>query len=158
MYFKSKIILGAVILMALFSGAWSRGGEKIMKVADFPDTPEFEVLARDDRFPPRPIDQPKKVFIDLGYVWKQDKLLTCPVFNYKGHWVGYTGNGISYIPFKEAELQELAKNANIVIPESPDIPFWDAWGGKLALLVIIPVLLAIGYLWDLLWRYLKGEV
>jgi hypothetical protein len=96
---------------------FSWGGEKIARVATFPDTAEFKVQATGDH-------------IDPGYRYKQIKILFIPVWNYDGHWCGYVGNEEAYLDLDKAQLDSLAQTARVPIPDSPNLPFWDYLGGK----------------------------
>jgi len=56
------------LIFVTFGGGcvYSTGGEKIIKVADFPDKPE--ISARDEK---QSGSGTEKVHINPGYVWKQ---------------------------------------------------------------------------------------
>jgi hypothetical protein len=94
----------------------------------------------------------QKVHVDIGYIWKQNKLLSMPIFNDNGRFVGYTGTDTQYIEFKKGEMEEWTKEANLNLPPNPSIPFWDAWGGKLLLIGLTPPFVILSLLADRLWR------
>ena len=146
---RQKILVVAVIVLVTIGSACSRG-DRIIKVADLPQTPDFEVDSRPQYAPPTMPAQ--RVHIDVGYIWKQNKLLFLPIFNDNGRYVGYTGSDVTYIEFKKGELEDWTGKANITLPQTPSIPFWDAWGGKLLLIVLIPPVVFLSLLWDRLWR------
>ncbi len=145
-----KLFLLLVLLVAAVFGSACSRGDRIIKVADLPQTPEFDVDTRPEFAPQRM--PAEKVHVDIGYTWKQDKLLFMPIFNNSGHYVGYTGGETHYIEFKKGELDEWASRANVSLPANPSIPFWDEWGGKLLLIVLIPPFVFLALLWDRVWR------
>jgi hypothetical protein len=109
------------------------GGEKIIKLADLPDTAEFQT--------------PEGGYIDVGAIYKQFKILWLPLHNYEIRMVGYTGENGTYLELAEAELRAAAAAAGVTLPEGVNLPFWDAWGGKLAfggviLLIVLIVVIA----------------
>ena len=112
------------------------GGEEIIKVADFPNTEEFE--------------NGRGEYFDAGYVYKQVTIFFIPVWNYDGKWVGYVGEKNSYLQLKKAELDRLAAKANVRLPETPALPFWDSIGGKLVFGLIL--LLYLG------WKFLSASI
>ena len=94
----------------------------------------------------------QRVHVDVGYIWKQNKLLFLPIFNDNGRYVAYTGSETQYIEFKKGELDEWTAKADVTLPKEPSIPFWDAWGGKILLIVLIPPFALLSLLLDRLWR------
>jgi hypothetical protein len=144
----TKVRLLALIFVVAGATACSRS-DRIIKVADLPNTPDFEVSAR-QRY--NIGAKPEKVHLDIGYLWSQNSLLVFPILNTDGRFVGYTGSDSQYIEFSKGELEDLTTKANIPMPQAPSIPFWDAWGGKLLLLVLIPPFVVISVLLDRLWR------
>jgi len=111
------------------------GGEEIIKVADFPNTEEFE--------------NGRGEYFDAGYVYKQVTIFFIPVWNYDGKWVGYVGEKNGYLQLKKAELDSMAAKANVRLPETPSLPFWDSIGGKLVFGLIL--LLYLG------WKFLSAS-
>lgn len=114
------------------SGFFSFGGEAMAKVQDFPDTEMFQ--AEDG------------VYVDAGCIYKQVSILFIPVWNYDIRWCGYTGEEDSYIIMTKEELDVLAKEADITLPDSPSLSFWHSFGGKLLFLVVIGGFIAYGIL------------
>jgi len=112
------------------------GGEEIIKVADFPNTEEFE--------------NGRGEYFDAGYVYKQVTIFFIPVWNYDGKWVGYVGEKNSYLQLKKAELDRMAAKANVRLPDTPPLPFWDSIGGKLVFGLIL--LLYLG------WKFLLASI
>ena len=145
-----KVILIAALFLVAGTTACSRG-DRIIKVADLPQTPEFEIDARPAFAAPNDKSS-SKVHLDVGYIWRQNKLFFLPIFNDDGHYIGYTGSEVSYIPLSKDEVADLAAQGNVTLPSAPSIPFWDAWGGKLALIAIIPPFLFLSFWADRLWR------
>lgn len=109
---------------------FSWGGEHIAKVADFPDTPQFQT--KDGQY------------VDPGYRYKQFKLFFVPVWNYGGKWCGYVGNSERYLDLHKQQLDELAAAVGMTLPESPALPFWDSYGGKLVLLSVVMLVFLYG--------------
>src|SRR5262245_8540551 len=137
-----KLIFGLAFLAVLPSAVeaapvlFSFGSEEIIKVADFPNTEEFQ-LRRGE-------------YVDAGYVYKQVTIFFIPVWNYDGRWAGYVGKEDFYLDFKKEELDQLANLANVKLPESPTLPFWHAIGGKIVIGLIL--LLYFG------WRFVSGAI
>lgn len=102
-----------------FSGA---GGEKIIRVVDFPDTPHYQ---RSDG-----------AYIDAGYIYKQIVVLAMPVWNYDKRYIGYIGSDTSYLKLTKAQLEELAQDDNIKLPDEPELTFWDRFSGKIFFLLL----------------------
>jgi hypothetical protein len=140
-----------LIVAAAFAGSGCSRGDRIIKVADLPQTAEFEVDARPEFAPPNVV-RAEKVHIDVGYIWKQNKLLFMPILNQEGRYVGYAGSESRYIELKKGELEGWAARAGFDLSAAPSIPFWDAWGGKLLLIALIPPFVFLSLLGDRLWR------
>lgn len=114
---------------------WSSGSEKIVKAADFPDTGMFK---SDDG-----------ELLDPGYKFKQVQLFWIPLWNYGGEWCLYVGKDDAYQEMSKPMLDSIAKSVNITLPESPSLGFWNAFGGKL--LVGLLVVGGAG------WFFLKSD-
>ncbi len=97
------------------------GGETVSKVADFPDTPAFQIDGD---------------YTDAGVIYKQIHVFFLPLWNYDIRWAGYI-DASTYIPFTHAELQALANRAGVELPAKPSPPFWESYGGKLVLLIVL---------------------
>ncbi len=104
------------------------GGEKIIKVMDFPDDLPFKT--------------PTGEFVDAGYRYQQVTIFFIPVWNYNGKWCGYVGSDNQYVDLDEETLSGVAMVAGLVLPEKPSLPLWDSVGGKVVVLLV--VLLYIG--------------
>lgn len=124
----------ASVLLALslyFSSAEARytpvlfgwGGETIIKVVDFPNTSQFKWRGA--------------TFIDAGAIYKTFTVFFVPLWNYDVRWVGYIGKSDEYLEFTRAELEELASYSDTKLPQSPSLPFWDSYGGKLVILLVV---------------------
>ncbi|HNY31898.1 MAG TPA: hypothetical protein PKO15_13510 [Fibrobacteria bacterium] len=108
---------------------WSSGSEKIVKVADFPDTGVFQGNGGE--------------LLDPGYKFKQVQLFFLPVWNYGGEWCAYVGKDDTYMEMSKATLDSIAKTVNVTLPESPSLGFWNSIGGKL----VLGLALAAGAAW-----------
>jgi hypothetical protein len=124
----AKLIIMLSVLVA-FSGTasaapvlfgWDK--EKIIKVMDFPDNFQFKADSGE--------------YVDAGYIYKQATIFFIPVWNYDGRWVGYIGSDTNYLQLNRSDLEEIAKSADLKLPESPSLPFWDSIGGKLLFILI----------------------
>ncbi|MCB9497228.1 MAG: hypothetical protein H6686_10135 [Fibrobacteria bacterium] len=130
-----------VLFLALFAGArsaeaaripvfYSTDYEKIVKVAEFPDDSNFQTT--------------DGLYFDAGYLIKQVQLFWIPLWNYGGEWCGRTADGEGVIRMSREELVELGESANVKIPESASLGFWNAIGGKLLALVLLAVAAVVG--------------
>ncbi len=103
--------------------------ETILKVADFPDTGDFKFEDGD--------------LLDPGYKIKQVQLFWIPLWNYDGLWCVYLGNDHTYMEKSKAELDSLAATVNVELPHQPNLGFWNVYGGKLIVLLLVLGTLAI---------------
>ena len=124
----AKIKLLAFIFVVTGATACSRS-DRIIKVADLPNTPDFEVNARQQY---NLGVKPEKVHLDVGYLWNQNSFLVFPILNTEGRFVGYSGSDSQYIEFSKGELEDLTTKANIPMPQTPSIPFWGCMGRQTA--------------------------
>lgn len=99
------------------------GSERIVKVMDFPNTPDFH--------------RPDGTYLDVGIKYKQIKILSIPLWNYDKRFCGYVGQSDQYIDLSQDELNQYAEYAKLELPQHPQIPLWDAVGGKLVLVVLL---------------------
>lgn len=127
---RVKLIISTSILLMIMSLSisampviFSFGGEKIIKVADFPNNKENFME--------------NGQFMDAGYVYKQVTIFFIPVWNYDGKWAGYVGSDELYAPMTKEELDAIATESNFVLPDSPSLGFWETVGGKLLVGLII---------------------
>lgn len=95
------------------------GGEKIIKIMDFPDTPEFQRV--------------EGHYIDAGVVYKQIDIFYIPIWNYDIRWCGYIGSDDNYLEIDYETLSAFAEAANLTLPRKPPLPLKDSVGGKLLL-------------------------
>lgn len=109
---------------------FSIGGEKTHKIADFPDTEEFQT----------PEGRLFRHFVDAGVIYKQITIFFLPLWNYDIRWVGYIPNSSQYVPLTRSELEELATRANVSLPLNPELPLWDRFGGKLIVALLLVIL------------------
>lgn len=93
------------------------GDERIIKVRDFPNIPAFMNI--------------DGLYVDAGYRYKQIHIFFIPVWNYDATWCGYIGSDDMYVPLSFIEVSQQAMLAGVDLPDSPLIPFWDEYGGKL---------------------------
>ena len=112
---------------------FSWGGETVLKISDFPDTQAFQT--------------PEGDFVDAGAIYKQITIFFLPLWNYDVHWTGYI-NSETYIELSRADLEELAHLAQISLPQDLVLPFWDRYGGKLVLSLLLLVVLLYTILSD----------
>ena len=93
------------------------GGETIVKIADFPDTPNFQTTDGD--------------YFDAGVMYKQITIFFLPLWNYDVRWTGYIDSDY-YVELSPEEIQEFAVVAEVSLLQAPAaLPFWDRYGGKL---------------------------
>ncbi|MCX7148546.1 MAG: hypothetical protein NTY05_03910 [Rhodocyclales bacterium] len=109
---------------------FSWGGERIIKVADFPNTDTFKTRGGQH--------------VDPGYRYKQITLIFTPLWNYDGQWCGYVDDSGRYLEIDKTKLDAAATAAGISLPVTPSLPFWEAYGGKLLWLVVIVVIAVVG--------------
>jgi hypothetical protein len=132
----SKIVLFCVLVFAVgFTGGcvYSIGGEKIIKVAESPNTPEFQ---RDSGT--------ETVHVDLGYVWPQTEIFWCPIYNSEGKYVGYINSDSKFLNLDANQLKRMAEVTKVNVSEPPKLSFWDVIGGKIAGFVVL-LLVIIAY-------------
>jgi hypothetical protein len=112
------MVLGHDVHAQFFS--W--GGEKIVKIADLPDTPEYAMDGK---------------FADAGIIYKKFTFCFVPLFNYNKRWC--LSSGTKYIAMDKNELDKIAANAGITLPGKIKLPFFDAWGGKIIGIIILGI-------------------
>lgn len=136
---SSLVFLISAILLLFATSAnaffYTWDGEKTIKIMDLPDTPEFQDADGD--------------YYDIGAVYKQLTVLLVPLWNYDIRWCGAVEGGSSYIDLDQQYLSELAKSANLTLPNNIQLPFWDSYGGK----VVVGLLLAL----FILYSYYKSN-
>ncbi|HEX4494469.1 MAG TPA: hypothetical protein VIE43_02265 [Thermoanaerobaculia bacterium] len=134
MHARKSTLIAAIVVAILMAGArrasaipifFSWGDEKVIKVADFPNTEDFKT--REGKH------------IDAGYRYKQFSLFFVPVWNYDGQWCGYVGDSGHYLELDKAKLDQLAAFGASKLPDAPRLPAWDSYGGKVLLLVCLVI-------------------
>ena len=98
---------------------WDHGGEKIVKITDFPDTEEFRSTDGHN--------------FDAGAIYKRFRVFNVPLWVYDVRWCGYISETL-YMELDTVGLSTFARSAGVTLPVEPPIPFWDQWGGKLVVL------------------------
>ena len=135
---KSWLLLAVFVLTVLHTGkaeaqrssvpvllGW--GGEKSIKIRDFPDIPDFQ--------------DAEGYYIDAGIIYKQATIFFIPVWNYDRRWIGFIDGSDEYYELSRTELENFASLANVSLPENFQLPFWDSYGGKLVFLLGIILLI-----------------
>ncbi len=136
-----KPALLALVFLFLFAGArtaeakgipifYSFDSEKIVKVADFPDTEDYQLQSGE--------------YVDAGYMFKQVQIFWIPLWNYGGNYCGYVGKDDTYMEIPKAELDSMAAAAKVTLPESPSLGLWNSMGGKLIVGVLVLAAAAVG--------------
>lgn len=107
-------------------------GEDVEKILNLPLRDEFYIQAADGKF----------YHGNLGVLHKQFSIFGIPLFNYgTKRYVLYTDqkNGkydYTYADLTQSDIVYLQREFG-GIPSTPELPFWDAWGGKLLVLLLI---------------------
>jgi len=101
---------------------FSWGGEKVVKVSDFPDTENFKNI--------------EGRYFDAGIRYRQVSILFIPLWNYEEKWCGYLSDEY-YIDMNKSDLDTFATMAGVTLPEEISLSFWEKIGGKLVLLVLL---------------------
>jgi hypothetical protein len=136
---RSTIFVATIAAATLLAGAsrahaakapvlFSWGGEKIIKVAAFPDTEDFKTRAGKH--------------LDAGYRYKHISIFFIPIWNYGGTWCGYVGDADHYLDLSKTQLDALARSVGLSLPANPSLPLWESFGGKLAFGVLALLVLA----------------
>lgn len=110
---------------------FSFGGEKIIKVLEFPDTEDF-------------YNPHENRYVDAGIRYKQVTIFFLPIWNYDIEWCGYIDSDDTYIPLTYSELSEITDEVHLTLPYNPEesISDWNRFGGKIVLFVIFGLYLA----------------
>ena len=126
-----KFIFFIVVFLGFFSlNSSAQYGAHVIKVVDLPNTPEY--------CDSTPYGSPK--YLDLGIAHEQIRLII-PLWNYgEPRYVLYRedpGGVIDYYT-QDLDKEKIAYFHEMYgIPLTPEIPFWDKWGGKLVLILLI---------------------
>jgi len=144
--YNKKVLTFLIISMAFISQVHAKfvffgwGDEKIIKVIDLPDI--------NDLYNPS-----EATYVDLGYRFQQVNIFFVPVWNYNGQWCGYIGKDDMYIPmtegdwsaFFDSQVFPLISYHGLSFPDKPKLPFWDEYGGKLLIGIILALFLYFTY-------------
>jgi len=126
-----KLFLVIFCIFAFFQNLsavdYSLGDETIALIARLPDTDDYAIDGK---------------FVDIGIIYKSFAIASLPIINYDKRWCLFYGD--TYYLANKQELDEIAGELNITLPDGLELPFWDAWGGKLILLSILIVSFLIG--------------
>ena len=114
------IVTGMLANVMTIPSPFGRGGAKLVKLAEFPDTDRFRTSDGE--------------YFDIGVIYKQFVLFWIPVWNYDIRWTGYA-NESQYVDFDRSELRRLAHIAEVRFPSDIELPFWDRYGGKILILL-----------------------
>lgn len=136
-----KPALLALVFLFLFAGVrnaeaggipiiYSSGTEKIVKVADFPDTEDYQLVSGE--------------YVDAGYMFKQVQIFWIPLWNYGGTYCGWVGKDDTYMEIPKAELDSMAAAAKVTLPENPSLGLWNSLGGKVIVGVLALAAAAVG--------------
>ena len=106
-------------------------GDDIIGVEDLPENEMFTLTDENG----------KSYHADLGILHEQFSILWIPIVNYGTEkYVLYTKGKNFCAGLDETEMQLIKavidKNN---LPEQPELPFWNAWGGKILLIILIGV-------------------
>lgn len=140
---KFKLLILCSILFLSARPAQAKGGipiiyssgEDIVKVKDLPLREEFQIQAEDGNWYPA----------NLGIKHKQFSLVFIPLYNYgEEEYVLYTDKKVgntdyTYVDLTPDDIEYLQSEIG-GIPSTPELPFWDVWGGKLLVLALIIIL------------------
>lgn len=109
-------------------------GVEIEKVLELPQKDKFEMQASNGNW----------YHADVGILHKQFSVFWIPLINYgEEKYVLYSNTKVGEYDFTYAELDqdeiEYLQKEFSGLPSTPELPFWDAWGGKLLLLLLVLV-------------------
>jgi hypothetical protein len=137
----SKIVLLCVLVFAAgFTGGcvYSIGGEKLIKVAESPATPEFQRVSGTET-----------VHVDLGYVWPQTEIFWCPIYNSEGKYVGHINSDTKFLNLDENQLKRMGEVTKVNVSEPPKLSFWDVIGGKIVgFIILLLVIIVYAVFWS----------
>lgn len=106
----------------MVSFIYTYDGEKIIRIARFPQTQDF--ISKEGQH------------VDAGYRYKQFSICGIPLWNYDGKWCGYLDSD-HYVDLSKADLDEGAQQSGLKLPDKPSLPFWHSYGGKLVIAAIL---------------------
>ena len=124
-------------------------GDHVIKVLDLPNTEEFIVEAEGNNAQQLEYMGQKK-YGDLGIAHKQFCFIV-PLWNYgEPRYViyreksMYDASDVDYYTIDLSPEEVAYFHETYGIPITPEIPFWDKWGGKLVILLLI----VLWIIWD----------
>ena len=112
------IVLGLSLLL-VGCGA-ERKGDRIALIAELPNTAEYTING---------------VFVDIGIVYNVFEVEDVSLYNFNKRWCLFNGN--SYWVMDKARLDEIAEKAGITLQSNMALPFWDEWGDRIIVIVVI---------------------
>jgi hypothetical protein len=104
---------------------FSWGGDSFYKVADLPDTYEYQFNSD---------------YVDIGVKYSEIQIFFLPIWHYDMEYVAVIpNNSNSYYDLTNDEIMNLAASASISVPPISEVKldFWTLWGGKIALALLI---------------------
>lgn len=110
-------------------------GQEITKIKELPNTEDYTLTAQDGR----------TYHGDLGILHDEFSLFWIPIWNYGDYkYVLYTdtkvgSNDYTYVDLDDSDIAYLQSRFSGIETE-PTLPFWNAIGGKLALIAILAVI------------------
>lgn len=105
--------------------------EKIIKMRDLPDRPEFQLE--------------DGTYFDIGSMYTIRHIFWLAYSNSESKLVGYVNSQDKYIEFTQEELQNIAAQAKIRLPERAKISFFDKYISKSLLVIILITSCYYGY-------------
>lgn len=123
---KILLLLASIILLNLIfiskinaANVVFGSRDKMVKVCDLPDTEDYT-------------SSDGKLF-DFGYKYTLFEVVYLPLFKKgEGQIVGYIDDD-NYVALSDSDIQNIVKTNKIHnLAGMIEIPFWDAWGGKIA--------------------------
>ncbi len=107
--------------------------DKVVKICDLPNTEDYT-------------SSDGKLF-DFGYKYTLFELLFMPVFEKgEGEIIGYIDND-NYVSLSNSDIENIVRTNKIYnLAGMVKIPFWDAWGGKIALFCLASLLVCLFFI------------
>ena len=124
------LVLSSQSIHAKFSIPLPFGShERIVKVRDLPDTPQFQLK--------------DGTYYDIGSMYEIKHIFGLSYSNSDAEYIGYIGSQDRYVVISPKELNTIVASTRTSIPEKAKIIFFDRFVSKPLLLLI---LLGIGFL------------
>ena len=110
-------------------------GDDIINVATLPDNELFKLKATEDG---------PSFHADLGILHEQISIFWIPIINYgEEKYVLYSSKENGCAELDQDEMTLIKAMINQDLPDKPELPFWNAWGGKLVFLLLISIFIFI---------------